>query len=134
MCFLHVHNLNASAHVGLAEWWKNFGSPPRYLRFKVEVQYWCVKSSIFLVYFCRFLLSELSFLILKPGVAVGRGVWIPTTPNEAMWFGISQWFGLQSDIALNYVLPNMDNFGCRLYSETDLYHGGTGEHKSDYSK
>jgi hypothetical protein len=44
-----------------------------------------------------------------------------------MWFGIAQWFGLQSNIALNYVLPNMNNFGCRLYSETDLYKEGTGE-------
>eukprot|EP00804_Cyclotella_cryptica_P019739 CCRYP_009662-RC/>CCRYP_009662-RC protein AED:0.09 eAED:0.09 QI:0/0.95/0.95/1/0.95/0.95/22/166/2740 len=57
----------------------------------------------------------------------GRGVWIPTTPNEAMWFGISQWFGLESDVALNYALPNMNNFGCRLYSETDIYRDGTGE-------
>eukprot|EP00804_Cyclotella_cryptica_P019763 CCRYP_009664-RA/>CCRYP_009664-RA protein AED:0.11 eAED:0.11 QI:135/1/0.94/1/1/1/17/0/2177 len=57
----------------------------------------------------------------------GRGVWIPTTPNEAMWFGISQWFGLESDIALNYALPNMNNFGCRLYSETDIYRDGTGK-------
>lgn len=54
-------------------------------------------------------------------------MWIPTTSNEGMWFGIAQWFGLQSDIALNYALPNMNNFGCRLFSETDLYEGGTGE-------
>ncbi|KAL3805312.1 hypothetical protein HJC23_009019 [Cyclotella cryptica] len=57
----------------------------------------------------------------------GRGVWIPTTPNEAMWFGIAQWFGLMSDTDLNYVLPNIDNFGCRLYSEADLFEGGTGK-------
>eukprot|EP00804_Cyclotella_cryptica_P004534 CCRYP_006892-RA/>CCRYP_006892-RA protein AED:0.17 eAED:0.17 QI:494/0.84/0.6/1/0.94/0.9/20/0/2106 len=57
----------------------------------------------------------------------GRGVWIPTTPNEAMWYGIAQWFGLKSDIALSYALPNMNNFGCRLYSETDLYRDGTGK-------
>jgi len=63
--------------------------------------------------------------------AVGRGVWIPTTPNEAMWFGISQWFGLESDFALNYALPNMNNFGCRLYSASDLYKGGTGEGNLD---
>ena len=59
----------------------------------------------------------------------GRGVWIPTNPFEAQWFGIAQWFGLQSDIALNYVLPNMNNFGCRLYSETDMYNDGTGKKK-----
>lgn len=67
-------------------------------------------------------------VILNDAVVTGRGVWIPTTPNEAMWFGIAQWFGLESGFALNYVLPNMNNFGCRLYSEMDLYHNGTGEH------
>ncbi len=30
-----------------------------------------------------------------------------------------------TDTGLNYVLPNMDNFGCRLFSESDLYVGGT---------
>jgi len=54
----------------------------------------------------------------------GRGVWIPTTPNEAMWHGIAQWFGITTDTGLNYLLPNMDNFGCRLFSESDLYVGG----------
>jgi hypothetical protein len=57
----------------------------------------------------------------------GRGAWIPTTPNEAMWFGIAQWFGLDTTDDLSYVLPNMNNFGCRLYSDADLYKGGTGK-------
>ena len=44
-----------------------------------------------------------------------------------MWFGVAQWFGLESTVALNYALPNMNNFGCRLFSDTDLYEEGTGE-------
>jgi len=56
----------------------------------------------------------------------GRGAWIPTTSNEAMWYGITQWFGITSELALNYVLPNVANFGCRLYSETQLFEEGTG--------
>lgn len=71
-------------------------------------------------------ISEQLYLILNPFPG-GRGVWIPTTPNEAMWYGIAQWFGLKSDSALSYVLPNVNNFGCRLYSEIDLYQGGKGE-------
>ena len=41
-------------------------------------------------------------------------------------FGMAQWFGITSDFALNYVFPNLNNFGCRLYSDSDLYVGGTG--------
>ena len=57
----------------------------------------------------------------------GRGAWIPTLPNEAMWLGLSQWFGIQERDDLSYVLPNMNNFGCRLYSETDIYRDGMGK-------
>lgn len=57
----------------------------------------------------------------------GRGVFIPTTSFEAMWLGISQWFGVESIEDLNYVLPNINNFGCRLYSETDMYKRGVGK-------
>ena len=54
------------------------------------------------------------------------GVWIPTTSNEGMWYGIAQWFGVESNEDLEYVLPNLNNFGCRLYSESTLYSGGIG--------
>ena len=56
----------------------------------------------------------------------GRGAWIPSIPWEALWHGIGQWFGITSDLALRYTFPNIDNFGCRLYSDSDLYDGGTG--------
>ncbi|KAL7542381.1 hypothetical protein ACHAXR_012259 [Thalassiosira sp. AJA248-18] len=75
----------------------------------------------------------------------GRGAWIPTTANEAMWdhcyyfsftkyhasnnssgippcqYGVTQWFGITDEMTLSYVLPNVRNFGCELFSETDLY-------------
>ena len=54
------------------------------------------------------------------------GVWIPTTSNEGMWYGIAQWFGVESNDDLEYVLPNLNNFGCRLYSESNVYVGGIG--------
>ena len=37
----------------------------------------------------------------------GRQVWIPTTSNEAMWYGVGQWYGVKDDPQLNYVLPNV---------------------------
>jgi hypothetical protein len=43
-----------------------------------------------------------------------------------MWLGSSEWFGLNSNTVLEYVLPNINNFGCRLYLETDPYTNGTG--------
>ena len=49
-----------------------------------------------------------------------------------MWFGIAQWAGIYSNNDLDYVLPNLSNFGCRLYSETDLYSGGTGKGARDF--
>ena len=55
----------------------------------------------------------------------GRGAWIPTTSNDAFWTGITQWFGITSEMGLNYILPNMENFGCSLFSEADMYSGGT---------
>lgn len=47
-----------------------------------------------------------NYSLLDPQVT-GRGVWIPTTANEAFWFGIAQWFGITSELGLAYVLPNM---------------------------
>jgi len=54
----------------------------------------------------------------------GRSVPIPTTPNEAMWFGLAQWYGILED-EMPYVLPNIGNFGCDLYSEKVLFVNGT---------
>lgn len=54
-----------------------------------------------------------------------RGVWIPRTPWEALWYGVVQWAGVTDEAAINYILPNNGNFGCNLYSESDLFTDGT---------
>jgi len=54
-----------------------------------------------------------------------RGVFTPTTPFDAMWYGVSQWMGITNE-QIDYVLPNAKSFGCRLYSDSDLYEDGTG--------
>lgn len=41
-----------------------------------------------------------------------------------MWNGIVQWYGISEEDELNYVLPNRDNFGCRLFADSDLYNNG----------
>ena len=40
---------------------------------------------------------------------VGRGRLIPTTPWDAMWHGIAQWYGVE-DEHISAVLPNAANF------------------------
>jgi len=50
---------------------------------------------------------------------------IPTTSWDMMWNGISQWFGITSEEDLNYVLPNRENFGCRLFTDQLLYNDGS---------
>ena len=42
-------------------------------------------------------------------VGRGRGVFIPSMPWEGMWYGLSQWFGVDEDRLLD-VLPNAVNF------------------------
>jgi uncharacterized protein (DUF1501 family) len=39
----------------------------------------------------------------------GRGVFIPTTPWEGMWYGLAQWFGVEDDRIFE-VVPNAANF------------------------
>ena len=41
---------------------------------------------------------------------IGRGRLIPTTPYEAEWQAIAQWFGIDTDEQLDDVLPNLANF------------------------
>jgi len=53
-----------------------------------------------------------------------RGRLIPTISWDSMWNGIAQWFGLTEEDDLNYVLPNRNNFGCRLFTDQDLYEHG----------
>jgi len=44
---------------------------------------------------------------------------------DSLWNGVAQWFGITADEDLNYVLPNRDNFGCRLYTDQDMYDNGS---------
>ncbi len=60
-----------------------------------------------------------------PFSRIRRGVWIPRTSWEALWYGVIQWAGITNENAINFILPNANNFGCNLYSEVDLYTGGT---------
>jgi hypothetical protein len=49
---------------------------------------------------------------------------LPCSSWDSLWNGVAQWFGVTEEDDLNYVLPNRDNFGCRLFSEEDLYKNG----------
>ena len=55
-------------------------------------------------------------------VGRGRGVLIPTTPWEGMWWGVAQWFGVEDDQLLE-VLPNAVNFeeGSTLLTREQLF-------------
>jgi len=55
---------------------------------------------------------------------IGRGRLLPTLSWDAMWYGVSQWFGITDGEDMQYVLPNNENFGCDLFSDTDLYATG----------
>ena len=64
---------------------------------------------------------------LKPAtspleVGRGRGVFIPTTPWEGMWYGIAQWFGVEEAHMLD-VLPNKDMFeaGSTLFTREQMF-------------
>lgn len=68
---------------------------------------------------------------------IGQGRLIPTHSWDAIWYGISQWFGIKNVYDLEYVLPNSGNFGCDLFTDSDLFTNGTEKLKGcggpDYS-
>ncbi len=54
-------------------------------------------------------------------VGRGRGVFIPTTPWEGMWYGLAQWFGVD-DARMADVVPNAGNFpDTALHSADELF-------------
>lgn len=55
-------------------------------------------------------------------VGRGRGVLIPTTPWEGMWYPLAQWFGVENDQLLD-VLPNAANFesGVTLMTRNQVF-------------
>ena len=57
------------------------------------------------------------------GLALSRGRMIPTTPWDAMWLGVAQWFGVPQDsVAMDKVLPMHKNFPNEtLFDKTKLF-------------
>ena len=54
-------------------------------------------------------------------VGGGRGVFIPTTPWEGLWYGMAQWFGVAED-QMAEVLPNAANFpDTALHSRDEVF-------------
>ena len=55
-------------------------------------------------------------------VGRGRGVLIPTTPWEGMWWGVAQWFGVEPE-QMAAVFPNAENFveGRTLFTKEQLF-------------
>jgi uncharacterized protein (DUF1501 family) len=69
-------------------------------------------------YYPTDLVSETSEL----EVGRGRGVLIPTTPWEGMWYGVTQWMDVHQNRVLD-VVPGAVNFevGTTLFTKTQLY-------------
>ena len=57
---------------------------------------------------------------------IGRGRFIPETPWDAVWNGVGNWMGLQSDEDLDFALPNRKSFSkCDdLFYDSDLFIDG----------
>lgn len=54
-------------------------------------------------------------------LSLGRGRLIPSTPFEAVWQGVSEWFGVPAD-KLTEVLPNVANFPpSQLFNASQLF-------------
>jgi len=60
-------------------------------------------------------LTNDSPIIFQPGIV------IPTTPWEAVWNPIAQWFGITDPAKLGIVLPNRAKLADKLFSKADLY-------------
>ena len=60
-------------------------------------------------------LTNDSPIIFQPGIV------IPTTPWEAVWNSIAQWFGITDEIGLGIVLPNREKLADKLFTMADLY-------------
>ena len=70
---------------------------------------------------CCTLLTFMGAFYLLGDVNVGRGRFIATTPWEAIWNGIAEWWGLDEDSRAD-VLPHASNFDDRtIFSVEDLF-------------
>jgi len=57
-------------------------------------------------------------------INLGRGRILPTRSWDALWFGVAQWFGINEPTDLDQVLPNSQNFGCDLFTDSDIFVSG----------
>ena len=57
------------------------------------------------------------------GIALGRDRMIPTTPWDAMWFRVAEWFGVPATgPGMDKVLPMHKSFPSdKLYGKDDLF-------------
>lgn len=57
---------------------------------------------------------------------IDRGRFVPTTPWDAVWNGVANWFGIRDDASLEYAVPNRGSFDkCDLFYDSQLFKGGT---------
>eukprot|EP00804_Cyclotella_cryptica_P013853 CCRYP_002403-RF/>CCRYP_002403-RF protein AED:0.04 eAED:0.04 QI:361/1/1/1/0.81/0.82/17/505/2306 len=57
---------------------------------------------------------------------IDRGRFVPTTPWDAVWNGIANWFGVRDDAGLDWAIPNRRSFDkCELFYDSDLFKDGT---------
>ena len=58
-------------------------------------------------------------------IALSRGRMIPTTPWDASWAGVAEWFGADKGAEMEKVLPMHSNFGPSvIFDEANLYKSG----------
>mmetsp|Transcript_13198 Transcript_13198/g.18524 ORF Transcript_13198/g.18524 Transcript_13198/m.18524 type:complete len:207 (-) Transcript_13198:77-697(-) len=53
-----------------------------------------------------------------------RGRVLPTRSWDSLWYAVSQWFGVDNNEDMDYVIPNNQNFGCDLIPDSVLYKNG----------
>ena len=51
-----------------------------------------------------------SFVETSDVVLSRNGRLLPTTPWEAVWYGVAEWFGVDAATSMAEVLPNYGNF------------------------
>ena len=56
-----------------------------------------------------------------PLIINNRGIVLPTTPYDALWNGVAQWFGVTDNSDLDVVLPNRNSFAGNLFTSETLY-------------
>ena len=53
---------------------------------------------------------------------LGRGVYVPTTPWEAVWNAVAEWWGIDDAQTLRSIFPNKDKFpDDAMFSKATLF-------------